>query len=257
MTSQRSPLKLSLLVVGIASACSLTVPSEDEVFGDAPGGSSGSSASGSSGNAAPIGGESAGGTGSGGNGGMAEAEGGQSPLSGAGSGAGGDAGAPPLGDGGAGGEPSEPKPMGEVVNPSFEGSLNGWTISPKTTAIFIQYTGANVTAVQGNSVLSGWHATETYKTQVYQIVRGLEDGTYRLSAQMAAKFGMPSAKLYAQDCGGADPEPAESSAEAWHEVAIEAVEVVGGQCKIGFDIDARAADWINIDVVGFTKVEPG
>jgi hypothetical protein len=149
-------------------------------------------------------------------------------------------------------------PTGEVVNPSFEGSLVGWTIQPPTPAIFIQYTGANVTAVHGNSVLSGWYpmsGQEAYATRVFQVVKGLEDGTYRLSAQMAAKNGMPSAALYAANCGGTEPDSVQSTAEAWHEVAIEAVEVIGGECEIGFDVDSRVLDWVNMDTIAFTRVE--
>lgn len=258
MTSHRLTLKLSLLGVGIVSACSLTVPSEDEVFSNGGSSSDAGSPSGAvsgSGNASNGGDPAV----EGGAGSSAIAGGGQSTGgTGAKAGSGGEAGVVTE-TGGAGGAPPEPQPTGELVNPSFEGSLNGWTISPKTPAIFIQYTGAAVTAVDGGSVLSGWYpkeGQEAYATRVFQVVKGLEDGTYRLSAQIAAKIGIPSAKIYATNCGGTDPEPVAASADAWHEVAIEAVEVVGGECEVGFDIDSRILDWVNIDAVELKKVEP-
>lgn len=255
MTSHRLTLNLGLVAVGIASACSLTVPSEDEVFGDAGSSSStagSSGANGGSGNAA-TGGDPQTDAGSGGTiAGGGNSMGGKGGSAGAGDEAGADA-------GGAGGAPEPPEPTGEVTNPGFEGTLLGWTVAPKTPGLWIQYSNASVTSVEGVSVLSGWYpkeGQEAFAARVFQVVKGLEDGTYRLSAQMMAKSGMPKAKLYAANCGGTDPEPASSIAEAWHEVAIEEVQVAGGECEIGFDIDSRIGDWVNIDIVAFEKVEP-
>ena len=136
MTSYRLTLNLGLLSVGIASACSLTVPSEDEVFGNAGSGSStggSSGANGGSGNAATNGGEPQADAGSGGT--IVAGGGNSMGGSGASAGVNGDAGA--EADGGAGGAPPEPEPTGELVNPSFEESFKGWTVEPSTPALFI------------------------------------------------------------------------------------------------------------------------
>jgi hypothetical protein len=259
MTSHRLPLKLGALAVGIVSACSLTVPSEDELFGDAPGGSSGSSAAGTAGNAASIGGDP---SGAGGNGGTTMAGGGHAPTSGTGPGAGGsDAGAP---QGGAGGEPPEPRPTGELMNPSFETDLTGWVVDPanftKTPRIVWSQWGGpgapSVMAFDGNYVLSTWSETMPYTVRISQVIEGLEDGTYDLKAYASNISTIARAELYARDCGGADPEPvAMPGATALIEFALEGIEVTGGKCEVGFYIEATTKDWVNVDHVRFEKVD--
>lgn len=259
MTSPSLPLKLSVLAVGIVSACSLTVPSEDEVFGAAGGGTSGGGTSGgdagSFGNA-PVGGDPSNLGGSGGTPGG----GGQPTTSGTGPGAGGaEAGGAPQG--GAGGEPPEPEPTGELVNPSFEDSLVGWTVEPQTPGIFVQYAegaGAPVQAIDGTWVLSGWSKAspqKPYTARIYQVIKGIEDGTYQLTVHIMSIAGIPKANLYAANCGGADPEPVPSPSSNWTELVIDGIEVTGGECEVGVDIDARATDWVNVDKFTWSKVE--
>lgn len=255
MTSHRLPLKLGVLTVGVVSACSLTVPSEDELFSDAPGGSSGSSAAGTFGNAAAIGGDA---SDLGGSGGATMAGGGHGPTSGTGPGAGGsDAGAS---QGGAGGEPPE-LPTGELVNPSFETDLTGWTVDPanftKTPrVVWSQWggSGAPVTASDGNYVLSTWSETMPYTVRISQVIKGLEDGTYDLKANASNISTIARAELYARGCGGTDPEPVPMpGATALVEFALEGVEVTGGECEVGFYIEATTKDWVNVDHVRFER----
>ena len=261
MTSHRLTLKLGLLGVGVVTACSLTVPSEDEVFGNGGGSSKAGSDTGAvsgSGNAANGGDPSV----DGGAGNTSVAGGGQS-MGGTGAkpGSGGEAGVIEMG--GAGGEPPmPPEPTGELVNGSFEESFKGWTVEPATPAMFIQYgsgSGAPVMAIDGNWVLSGWSKQEPqkpYVTRVFQIIKGIEDGTYKLTAHVMSIGGINKADLYARNCGGTDPAPVPSLSTAWVELAIDEIEVTGGECEVGIDIDAKSSDWINVDSFTFEKVEP-
>jgi len=254
MNSRRPTLKLSALGLAVVSACSFTVPSEDAVFGGGKGGMNSAGAINTSGTlgsgASPDTDAGAGGTAS---------TAGTSSTAGTGPGGNGGAAAGGADEGGAGGEPSV-KPKGELVNPSFEDGLNGWTVEPETPAVFPQWGGkdaANVKAFDGSWVLSAWDMEAPYTVRIYQVIDGLEDGTYKLTAQISNKPGLKRAELYAKDCGGAEPAPTTlPGAVTFFEVSLNEIEVVGGKCEIGLDLDAAAADWVNADLFTFTKVPP-
>jgi hypothetical protein len=273
MTSHQLIFKLGLLGVGVVSACSLTVPSDDEVFARAGGGSS-SSGSSSVGNsntgaaagasASQDGGAAGAATSGGGSGGGGPPTGGTGPSGGSG----GDAGAAPQG--GVGGEPVAPgTPV--LVNPSFEGGLKGWSVDPPSAAdasehapakppVFQQWGGegaANVQAVDGDYVLSTWYESAGYSARIYQVLEGLEDGTYTLKAHVANIATINTAELYAKGCSDTDPAPlALSGSETLIERVLEGIEVEGGTCEVGINIEAKAADWVNVDLFSFEKAEP-
>lgn len=256
MHSRRLILKLGALGLGVVSACSFTVPSEDEVFGGSKGGTSSAGATNTSGTA----GSGATPNAEAGAAGAPSTPGAAGASNAAGTGAIGNGGAAAGGDGGgAAGEPGV-KPTGELVNPSFEDSLNGWTVDPETPAVFAQWGGkdaANVKAVDGNWVLSTWDMANPYTVRIFQVIDGLEDGTYKLTAQVSNKPGLNRAELYAKNCGGTDPAPATlPGAVTFFEVSVDAIEVVGGKCEVGLDLDAAAGDWVNADLFTFTKVPP-
>jgi hypothetical protein len=254
MNSRRPMLKLTALGLALVSACSFTVPSENEVFGGAAG-KGGSSSGGDTNTSGTLGSGAAPDTNAGA-GGMAPTAGTSSTAGNGGvPGNGGAAGG--ADDGGAGGEPPV-KPTGELVNPSFEDGLNGWTIEPETPAVFPQWGGkdaASVKAFDGNWVLSTWDMSAPYTVRIYQVIDGLEDGIYKLTAQVSNKPGLKRAELYAKGCGGAEATPMTlPGAVTLFEVSLNEVEVVGGKCEVGLDLDAAAADWVNADLFTFTKV---
>lgn len=269
MNSRRLIQTLSVLGLGIASACSLTVPSEDEVFGAGKSGSTSAGATNSSG--APGGGTSSD-AGMGGMSSPADRAGSAGTMATSGGGAIGEGGT--LGEGGAdagsdaGGAAGEPvvAPRGEIVNASFEEGLNGWTIDPSNLAVNSSVPGKptvfaqgvpNVTPSDGNFALSTWDMSKPYTVRIYQVVKGLEDGTYKLTAQVANKIGVKRAEIYAKNCGGALPMPAAPpDTTALVEVTVDKIEVVGGSCEIGLDVDAAAADWVNADSFKLTKLPP-
>jgi hypothetical protein len=270
MTEYQFALKVGLVGLGIVSACSLTVPSDDEVF--APDGASGAPTAGTSGNGSAATGAGASGGApevDGGAGGEPSSNGGQAVTGGAGGKppSGGDAGA--VMQGGAGGEPPA-QPTGELVNPSFENGLLGWTIDPASAAdpsqhspnkppVFQQWGGAgavNVKAVDGDYVLSTWYGTAAYTARIYQVIEGLEDGTYTLKAHIANIATINTAELYAKGCSDSDPAPLSlTGSETLVERVLEGIEVKGGRCEIGINVDAKAADWLNADLVSFEKVD--
>jgi hypothetical protein len=253
MNSRRPMLKLTALGLAVVSACSLTVPSEDEVFGGA--GKGGTSSGGEINTSGTLGSGAAPDTNAGAGGMTASA--GTSSTAGKGGAPGNGGAAGGENGGGAGGE-APVKPTGELVNPSFEDGLNGWTVAPVTPAVFPQWGGAgaaSVKAFDGNWVLSTWDMSAPYTVRIYQVIDGLEDGIYKLSAQVSNKPGLKRAELYAKDCGGAEATPMTlPGAVALFEVSLNEVEVVGGKCEVGLDLDASAADWVNADLFTFTKV---
>ena len=54
-----------------------------------------------------------------------------------------------------------------------------------------------------------------------------------------------------------DPAPlALPGSETLVERSLEGIVVKGGTCEVGINIDAKAADWVNVDLFSFERVGP-
>jgi len=144
--------------------------------------------------------------------------------------------------------------VGELVNPSFESfSTAGWTVDPADAVanhyVFVQAPTGSVPVPDGAYELATWHQTEGFILEIYQRVRGLDDGTYTFSA-MVSRGPNNEVYLFARNCGGADVDPLpipETSATAFEPFALTGIEVDGGTCEVGLHIDANFNNWMNAD----------
>ena len=165
----------------------------------------------------------------------------------------GDAGAGGAGgDGGAGGT-NTPGGTGKLVNHSFETfNTTGWTIEPPTTFAFVQAPQGSDKNPDGAYEFSTWSQNEAFTVELYQTIKGLEDGTYTLKVYISS--GPNKVSLFARKCGGAvDPEPAVVPTQTWTPVEVKGVEVVGGSCEVGLRVESQKTEWMNADLFTFEK----
>lgn len=142
---------------------------------------------------------------------------------------------------------------GELVNPSFETfNTMGWTLEPAGTYAFVQAPQGTDKNPDGAYEFSTWSQTEAFKVDLYQNIKGLEDGTYTFKGYFSA--GLNNVTLFARKCGGAtDPTPAVVPAQSWTAVEVKGIEVVGGSCEVGVHIESMATQWMNADLFSFEK----
>jgi hypothetical protein len=168
----------------------------------------------------------------------------------------GDTGNPDVGGaGGAGGADGTggTGATGELVNPSFE-TFNtvGWTVEPAGSYAFVQLPQGTDKNPHGAYEFSTWSETKAYAVELYQKIKGLEDGTYTFQAYIAS--GQNKVSMFARHCGGAtDPEPVVVPIQAWTPVQVKDIEVVGGSCEVGLHIESQPKEWMNADLFTFEK----
>lgn len=142
---------------------------------------------------------------------------------------------------------------GELVNPSFE-TFNtvGWTVEPAGTYAFVQAPQGTDKNPDGAYEFSTWSQTETFTVELYQTIKGLEDGKYTFKGYFSA--GLNNVTMFARKCGGAaDPAPAVVPAQSWTAVEVKGIEVVGGSCEVGLHVESMATQWMNADLFTFKK----
>ena len=149
---------------------------------------------------------------------------------------------------------------GSLANAGFEddnapvGSPTGWqtTIGKKTND------NANYTEAYGGAHTGTYHGThyrpEAYEVYTYQVIAGLDNGTYTLTAWV--KGGdQKTAQLQAKNFGGAAlATDIATSPNDWTQVSVPNIDVQNGQCEIGVYSDAKAGQWLYFDDFTLTKV---
>ena len=169
----------------------------------------------------------------------------------------GDSGNPDLGGAGgaAGGADGTggTAPTGKLVNPSFETySTVGWTVEPTTTFAFVQAPQGSDKNPDGAYEFSTWSQSASFTVDLYQNIKGLEDGTYTFKGYFSS--GLNNVSIFARNCGGAaDPEPVVVPTQSWTPVELTGIEVVGGSCEVGVHIESTATQWMNADQFTFEK----
>jgi hypothetical protein len=149
---------------------------------------------------------------------------------------------------------------GALVNPSFEsGTTSGWTVEPEDALskrhAFVQYAQGASSVPDGTYQFSTWHMTDVYTVDLFQVITGLEDGTYVFKAYFS-RGAQNAVTLYARNCGGADPDPVDvpiTSGTEWLPVSVAGIEVSGGSCEVGLSIDSNQENWLNADLFTFEK----
>lgn len=145
-----------------------------------------------------------------------------------------------------------------LANPSFEED-NDVTSQPAGWSIWAQAT-ADYNAIKtewggfsGDWKLAFWRES-AYSCSIYQVLSGLENGTYTLSAWIMSNGSQDVCHIYAKNYGGAEKTTAVPVSDiSWNKIMIENIEVTNGQCEIGLYTKANANDWVNIDLIMFRK----
>lgn len=145
-----------------------------------------------------------------------------------------------------------------VSNPSFEdnsditGTPIGWNVWAATAedynAIKTEWEGFS-----GNWKLTFWKET-AYTCSIYQVLTGLENGFYTLSAWVMSGGGQNVCQLYIKNYGGEEMDAEIPVSDiGWNLVTLDNIEVTNGQCEMGLYAEANANNWLNADLVMFRK----
>ncbi|CAM3754986.1 arabinogalactan endo-beta-1,4-galactanase [Marinicrinis lubricantis] len=147
--------------------------------------------------------------------------------------------------------------VNHVNNHDFE--ADGWTNTPSSWGVWASDP-ADLDAVKveqpgttGDYKLTHWKDS-AYTASTYQVITGLENGTYSFTAWVLNSGGQNAAYLYAKSYGGSELQQALPVSDTnWVKVRIDNIQVTNGQCEIGVYSDANENDWINMDNVKFYK----
>ena len=136
-----------------------------------------------------------------------------------------------------------------LTNPGFENSLTGWTIwsNGNNAAAYTESGGYS-----GSKRLTHW-ANSAYQVSTYQIVTGLANGTYTMTAWVQSSGGQKTCQIYAKNYGGSEKVCALPTSSTWKQITITGISVTNGQCEVGLWSDANSGNYCSMDDVVFSK----
>lgn len=178
--------------------------------------------------------------------------------------------------GGMGGDDGSPTTMGMagaagafggdniLTNPSFEEGWTGWLVDPEASRnnhVRVKWPQPGSVTPNGQSeefLLGSWHDADAYVLSVFQAVDDLEDGSYGLIGYFNWGGAVNSVRMFARNCGGDDVyQDVQPTADTqWREVIITDIQVAGGQCEVGLEIDSNPGGWLNADMFSFFEMDP-
>ncbi|MGA2352262.1 MAG: glycosyl hydrolase 53 family protein [Terracidiphilus sp.] len=137
----------------------------------------------------------------------------------------------------------------QVINPNFASGLNGWQITPTTTAAY----SATYTQSGGTGKELSFYSASAYNTSVWQTATALPNGTYTLTAVIENGGGQTSATMFAYPTNGSETSVNLPTASSWTTVTISGISVTDGQVYFGFNINAKAGNWTDVESVSLVK----
>jgi autotransporter-associated beta strand protein len=143
-----------------------------------------------------------------------------------------------------------------ILNPGFEAdrvsqtNVAGWNS-----------TGSGFGNAAGSHNPGNWHFRHSnisaYTATTDQLVTGLTNGTYTLSAWYESSGGQATARIFARNFGGAEMDTNVSMAQAsWTQVVIPKIPVTNGQCDVGLYSVASANQSVDMDDWSLTIAGP-
>lgn len=116
---------------------------------------------------------------------------------------------------------------------------------------------ADRATVQGNRCLNIYDKI-AYTRKIYQKIKSvgrvvLPDGVYTLHCKVKSGSAFGQLYMYATSGGQTVRVDMPYSDSQWHEVALEGVNISGGQAEVGFYADAAAGAWARIDDVSLVR----
>jgi len=137
----------------------------------------------------------------------------------------------------------------QVINPNFANGLNGWQITPTTTAAY----SATYVQAGGTGEELVFDSTSAYDTTVWQTATALPNGTYTLTAEVENGGGQTSATMFAYPANGSETSVNLPVASSWTAVTISGISVTDGQVYLGFTINAKAGNWTRVESVSLVE----
>ena len=143
-----------------------------------------------------------------------------------------------------------------VNNGSFESEIvpdgvgwNMFSLNGTESSGYIEEGGCD-----GLCQLSFWNADTAYDVCASQLVAGLENGTYMLTAKAKSCGTQNACWIGVSDYGGSElRNSVAQSTEEWESICIRGIQVTEGQCKINIYTDAEAGEWSCFDNISLVR----
>jgi autotransporter-associated beta strand protein len=143
-----------------------------------------------------------------------------------------------------------------ILNPGFEAdrvsqtNVAGWNS-----------TGSGFGNAAGSHNPGNWHFRHSnisaYTVTTDQLVTGLTNGTYTLSAWYESSGGQATARIFARNFGGVEMDTNVNTPQAsWSQVLIPKIPVTNGQCDVGLYSVASANQSVDMDDWSLTIAGP-
>jgi hypothetical protein len=155
-------------------------------------------------------------------------------------------------------EPAHAVVSNALVNPGFEtGDLTGWQTysSADADADFVE-------SPSRYGTYTGVHRKSApYEVYTYQVLTGLTNGTYAVSARFKSSGGQTYTTFAAKNFGGTDvsvpiPKPGQNEVPSWVRVQLPDVAVSNGQLQVGIYSKSAADKWLDFDDVRVDFIAP-
>ena len=134
----------------------------------------------------------------------------------------------------------------QIINPSFSSGTNGWQITTNVTGSVYSTSG-------GTGTMLRFYDTAAYNSTLWQDVTALPSGTYTMTAYVESSGGETSAIMFAYPTGGSETTVAIPTASTWTKITLTGISITEAEAWVGFTVNAKAGEWVNIESVSFTK----
>jgi len=136
-----------------------------------------------------------------------------------------------------------------IQNPSFEsGSLEPWKVIGDVSAVKVAKASPPQNAKSGDFALNYW-LDKPFKFELYQIVKGLKPGKYRVSLWIQGGGGENLVQLKVSGYGGEDKAVniVNTGWLKWSNPTIKNIDVTTGEIRISLIIDGNTGNWAWVD----------
>ncbi|HOP94151.1 MAG TPA: glycosyl hydrolase 53 family protein [Dictyoglomaceae bacterium] len=136
-----------------------------------------------------------------------------------------------------------------IQNPSFEsGLLDPWIVEGNKDAVKVQKASPPQNAKSGEYAVNYW-LDKPFKFEMYQVVKGLKPGTYKVSFWIQGGGGENLLRLKISEYGGEDKilDIINTGWVKWSNPTISGINITTGQIKISVIADGNTGNWAWID----------
>lgn len=135
-----------------------------------------------------------------------------------------------------------------VPNGDFEKDFDNWVVKGDAGAAFIDYN----SPYEGQKCLGYWY-DDDYTVDTYQIITGLENGYYTLTAWTYSGGSHDACYLYAEPAWVSESRTGVPKSEGWTQVFIRGIHVTDGTLRIGLYCEGKEGSWVKVDKMELVK----